>query len=151
MGGEYASSELQERVKQLICEKFHPKSVIYPGIIERIGGVEHNQVKGALKKIAPRPGVFVDIGAESKLTRTYVGLGLLCPEPADLWYYDPPGAEFLPFFPILHQWAYEFSAKFLPRIHVLLHPNREESEARGFTQPAGESSPRGVRCTIKTY
>jgi len=131
MGSMYASPELQERVKRIIVEKFHPKSVICPGVVGRAGRVDHDQVKGALRKIAPHAGVFVDIGAKSKLTRTYKAMGFLCREPADLWYYDPPGAEFLPFFPLLHQWMYEFSAEFLPGVHTLLHPNREGPEVRG--------------------
>ncbi len=149
----YASPELQERVKRIIGE-FHPKSVIRPGDVEKVGRVDHDQVKGALRKIAPHAGVPVDIGAESKLIRTYKGIGLLCPEPADLWYYDPPGAEFLPFFPLLHQWTYEFSAKFLPRVHALLHPNREGSEVQGSFggAPGVDAVASQHHCTpIKTY
>ena len=114
MGAEYAGPEKQETVKRAIA-KFQQCCVVYPNAIHEATGIDKNQALGALKKIAPKPGVEIDIGAQSKLTRCYRRLRPL--QADNRWFYDPPEDSTLPLFPDLH----ELTAKHLPRVHNFLH------------------------------
>lgn len=111
----YASSEMVEKVKGCIRE-LYPCSFVYPGLMKRLKGIDPNQAKAALRKIASAPGKPVDIGAESKLIRGYRGFGILRSKPADFWWFDPVGSERLPLFPIVH----EIIRERFPLIHSLI-------------------------------
>jgi hypothetical protein len=137
MGGKYAGPEKVERVKRCIRTDLHPITVVYPGLINKLTGIDANQATGALRKIAPKPNEPVDIGGKSKLIRLYRGFGVVWSEAADLWYYDPVGHEFLPFLPIVH----EFIRESCPLIRGLIY----SPETVG-------NSPVGQRyAPIKTY
>jgi len=116
MGSEYASKEMIERVKKCVRE-LPSCTFVYPGLIKRLKGIDPNQAKCALRKIASAPGNPIDIGAESKLIRGYRGFGVIRTEPADHWWYDPVGDERLPLFPIIH----EIIRERFPLIHSFLH------------------------------
>lgn len=119
MGSPYASEETIKKVKKAI--RHLPNcTVVYPHLIKSLTGIDHNQAKAALRKIAPAPNRFVDIGGESKLTRTYkpvMRLGIIRTLEDDRWFYDPPNDEWLPPFPELH----ELMRIWTPRIHRLFH------------------------------
>lgn len=121
MGSKYASAEMQKKVKDCI-RRLRCCTVVYPHSLKRLFPElkDHDQILGALRKIAPTPNEKVDIGGESKLIRTYrpvLRLGIIRTLEDDRWFYDPPGDEWLPIFPRLH----ESIRIWMPRIHRLLH------------------------------
>lgn len=136
----YASSRYAEKVKQCIREKINPYSIVRPNDIMQLRGAkDFKQALTALRNIAPESNTPYDIGAESKLFRGYLTFGIWWKGEADFWYYACP-IERLPFFPVIVSAFHEILRKWFPLIHSLAH----SSEAL-------ESSPRGARCTIKTY
>lgn len=127
MGSKYASADMQKKVKDCI-RRLTPVTVVYPHALKREFPElkDHDQILGALQRIAPEPNVFVDIGGKSRLTRMYkpiARLGVFRSPKDNRWYYDPPGDEWLPIFPRLN----EMIRIWTPRIHELLHPPVRDS------------------------
>lgn len=113
MGSQYAGPATIEKVKRCILS-FPQDSIIIPHRIHKSCGTDENQVVGALEKIAPTPGKWVDIGGKSKLTRCRAWRRWI---KINEWFYDEPGDEYLPVFPYFHDRV----SKSFPLIHDATH------------------------------